>query len=304
MPKDNNRYTLTRWQKIWSTILYGLCCCVAVLPRFVRYYILQEIVYFILHYVIRYRRRVVMENLHNAFPEKSERELRAISKRCRLNLAEQMINTISIAGTSAKRRMRMLRFPDAESYAKATADTDIVLFAAHHGSWEFMTVVGGYDKGHRLISVYHPLSNNALDDLFKRLRRCENMELVPRDESLLYFVRHRGRGPKMTLGLIADQNPFWYHDAHWINFFNQETIFAKGGEQIAMKYKLPAWLCYMRRLRRGEYELHVEQLYDGKEEVAENTITERYAHRLEEIIRECPELWLWSHRRWKHKKTW
>ncbi|MBE6202685.1 MAG: lauroyl acyltransferase [Rikenellaceae bacterium] len=304
MAKDNNRYTMTRWQRVKSAVLYGLCRFIAIMPRFVRYYILQEILYFILQYIIRYRRRVVMENLRNAFPEKSEKELRGIAKRFNLNLAEQIINTISIAGISTKRLKSYLRFPDAERYAKATADTDIVLFAAHHGSWEYLTAVGCYDKGHRLISVYHPLSDNALDDLFKRLRHCENMELVPRDESILYFVRHRGRGPKMTFGLIADQNPFWYHDAHWITFFHQETIFAKGGEQIAMKYSLPVWFCYMRRLRRGEYELCVEQLYDGKEVVEENVITERYAHRLEEVIRECPELWLWSHRRWKHKKTW
>lgn len=104
------------------------------------------------------------------------RSLRGIAKRFNLNLAEQIINTISIAGISTKRLKSYLRFPDAERYAKATADTDIVLFAAHHGSWEYLTAVGCYDKGHRLISVYHPLSDNALDDVFKRLRHCENME--------------------------------------------------------------------------------------------------------------------------------
>lgn len=303
MPKDNNRYTLTRWQKIWSSTLYGLCRCVAILPRFVRYYILQEFIYFILHYVIRYRRRVVMDNLRNAFPEKDEKEIRGIAKRFDNYLAEQMINTISLAGITSKQRMRLLHFPDVEYYVKTTEHSDTVLLAAHHGCWEYLSTVACYDKKHRLMSVYHPLSNSALDDMFKRLRRCENTELVPRDDSLLHFMRHRGKEQKISLGLIADQNPFRYHGAHWITFFNQDTIFAQGGEQIAMKFKLPVWFGYMRRVRRGEYQLCVELLYDGKEEVAPNVITERYVHRLEAVIRECPELWLWSHRRWKCKRT-
>lgn len=304
MPKDNNRYTLTKWQKIKATTLYYMCCCIAILPRFVRYYILQEFIFFILQYVIRYRRKVVMENLRNAFPEKSEKELRDIAKRCNRNLAEQVINIISLAGASTNRRKKLLRFEGAEAYVKATADTDFVVMGGHLGCWEYFTALGVYDKGHKLVSVYHPLQSNTLDYLFKRLRACDNTELIPRDDSLLYFVRNRGKGQKLALGLIADQNPFWYPDAHWINFFHQETIFADGGENVARKYSLPVILVYMRRLRRGEYELFFEQLYDGKEEVAENVITERYAHRLEEIIRECPEMWLWSHRRWKHKKTW
>lgn len=304
MSRDNNRYTLTRWQKIRSTVLYGLCCFIAIMPRFVRYYILQEVVYLILQYVIRYRRNVVMTNLRNAFPEKEEAELKRIAKRCNRNLAEQMINIISMAGASAKRRRRQLRFEGAEQFAKATSGSDVVILAGHIGCWEYFVSLGDYDKGHKLVSVYHPLRSVTMDDLFKRLRRCDNMELVPRDESLLYFVRHRAKGERLSLGLIADQNPFWYPDAHWITFFNQETIFADGGENIARKYSLPVWFLYMRRVRRGVYEIFAEQLYDGKESVAEHEITERYARRLEEVIRECPELWLWSHRRWKYKKIW
>lgn len=304
MPKDNNRYTLTRWQRFGAATLYFMCRVVAIMPRFVRYYILQEIVFFILHYVVRYRRKVVMENLRNSFPEKSEKELGKISRRFTLNLAEQFINTMSLAGASERRLKRMLRFKGAEHFAQATAHSDIVILAGHYGCWEYMKMFGMYDKGHRLLSVYHPLSNNMLDDFFKRIRHLDNTELVPRDDSLLYFMRHRGRGKKLSLGLIADQNPFRHHDAHWITFLNQDTIFANGGELIARKFSLPVWFCYMRRVRRGDYEFFVEQLYDGCEPIEPNVITERYARCLEAIIRECPELWLWSHRRWKHKKVW
>lgn len=303
MPKDNNRYTLTRWQRFRSATLYTMCKGVAIMPRFVRYYILQEIIFFILHYVVRYRRKVIMENLRNSFPEKSERELCKIARRCNLNLAEQFVNIMSLAGASEKRLKRMFRFPEAESLNKATAHSDIVFMAGHYGCWEFMNILSLYDPGHRLLSVYHPLSSNTLDDFFKRIRQLDNVELVPREDSLLYFMRNRGKDKKLTLGLIADQNRFWYANAHWITFLNQDTIFANGGELIARKLSIPVWMGYMRRLRRGEYEFIVMQVYDGHEPVVENEITERYAHNLEMAIRECPELWLWSHRRWKHKKS-
>jgi KDO2-lipid IV(A) lauroyltransferase len=140
-----------------------MCCCIAILPRFVRYYILQEFIFFILQYVIRYRRKVVMENLRNAFPEKSEKELRGIAKRSNRNLAEQVINIISLAGASTKRRKKLLRFEGAEAYAKATADTDFVVMGGHLGCWEYFAALGVYDKGHKLVSVYHPLQSNTLD---------------------------------------------------------------------------------------------------------------------------------------------
>ncbi len=303
MSRDNNRYTLTRWQRLGSATLYYICRCIAIMPRFVRYYILQEFIYFILHYLLRYRRKVVMENLRNSFPEKSEKELKHIAKRSSLNLAEQMVNIISLAGISSKRRMKISPFPDAEQYIKATEGSDIVLMGGHQGCWEYFSTVACYDDGHKLISVYHPLQNSVLDDLFKRLRYCENAELVPRDDSLLHFLRERGEGKKMALGLIADQNRYMYSGAHWVTFFNQDTIFADGGERIAAKYSIPVWFMYVRRLRRGKYELHLEELYDGKEKIDRNILTERYARRLEEVIRECPEMWLWSHRRWKYKRT-
>lgn len=304
MPKDNNRYTLTRWQRFCSATLYTMCRVVAIMPRFVRYYILQEIIYFTLHYLVRYRRRVVMDNLRNSFPEKSEKELCKIARRCTLNLAEQFVNIMSIAGASEKRLRRMMRFEGAEAYVEATKSNDVVFLAGHHGCWEYLSMLGFYDKDHVLLSVYHPLSSCVLDDFFKRIRTIADNELVPRDDSLLYFMRRRGKGTKYSLLLIADQNPHMYHGAKWIEFFNQETIFANGGELISRKLSLPVWLGYMRRVRRGEYEFFVEELYDGTSPIEDNVITERYAHRLEEIIRESPELWLWSHKRWKHKRMW
>ena len=105
------------------------------------------------------------------------------------------------------------------------------------------------------------------------------------------------------LCLIADQNPPKRPDSHWFRFLNQDTIFFDGGEKLALRCHLPVYFVRMDRLRRGRYEMSFVPLYDGVEEVAPNEITERYVRELERVICEQPELWIWSHRRWKHKRT-
>jgi KDO2-lipid IV(A) lauroyltransferase len=278
---------------------------VAILPRWVRYYVIEDLIYFILRFVLHYRKGVIMTNLRNAFPERSEKELRSIMHKCYRNLAEQIINTISLAGITPEQLKQRATFPDAKKYIDGCKGDDTILMAGHIGCWEYFMSAGIYNPTHKLVSVFHPLNNNALDDLFRRLRKIPNTEAIPRDESLRYFLKNRGgKGAErfLTMGLIADQNPYRHKDSHWFRFLNQDTIFAEGGEQLALKLHLPVWYIGLKYRRRGEYDIFVELLYDGKEEVAEFEITERYIRVLEREICAAPHLWLWSHRRWKHKK--
>ena len=103
-------------------------------------------------------------------------------------------------------------------------------------------------------------------------------------------------------GSIADQNPPLRPDSHWFRFLNQDTIFFDGGEKLAMRFGMPVYFVHIDRIKRGRYEIWFEELYDGREQVAVSEITARYVRRLEEMIVAQPELWMWSHRRWKHRK--
>ena len=288
-------------QRIYVAMLFAMCRFVAIMPRWVRYYIFEEVIYFIMHHLMHYRRKVVMENLRNSFPERDEKELKRITSRFMRNLAEQMVNTLSIAGISSKEFRRRISFAQAAEYEAAAKQSDVVLLGGHYGAWEYFSAICLYDNSHEQLSVYHSLQNSVFDELFKRLRRCENSILVPRNDVLRHYLRNRGE-KRMSIGLIADQNQYRVSDPHWITFLNQDTIFADGAEQLARRFGLPVYFFWMKRRRRGEYDLFVEQIYDGKEAVAEHEITERYARRLEQTIVECPELWLWSHKRWKQKR--
>ena len=102
------------------------------------------------------------------------------------------------------------------------------------------------------------------------------------------------------MGLVADQSPTLRPDSHWFTFLNQKTIFHDGGEAMALKFNLPIYFEYTRRIAPGRYAIRFDEIYDGKEVVAPHEITGRYVRKLENMIMECPELWMWSHKRWKH----
>ena len=144
-----------------------------------------------------------------------------------------------------------------------------------------------------------------MEALYQRLRNGDYATTVSMKESLRFYLRNRERGIRgknLVMGLIADQNPPRRPDSHWFRFLNQDTIFFDGGEKLALRCHLPVYFVKMDRLSRGRYEMSFEPIYDGEEEVAEHEITERYVRLLESEIRRRPELWIWSHRRWKHKR--
>ena len=144
-----------------------------------------------------------------------------------------------------------------------------------------------------------------MEAVYQRLRNGDYATTVSMKESLRFYLRNRDkgiRGKNLVMGLIADQNPPRRPDSHWFRFLNQDTIFFDGGEKLALRCRLPVYFVKMDRLSRGRYEMSFEPIYDGEEEVAEHEITERYVRLLESEIRRRPELWIWSHRRWKHKR--
>ena len=114
-----------------------------------------------------------------------------------------------------------------------------------------------------------------------------------------YFIDKRDK-QMMIMGLISDQNPTWRSNMPWYKFLHQWTAFFDGAEMLATKYKLPVYYFSPRRVKAGKYIGRIVRLHDGVEEVEPFTITERFVRILEEDILYAPELWMWTHRRWKY----
>lgn len=287
---------------IGSVLLWGCMRLLALLPYCIRYYVLQEIIAFVFRDLLRYRRRLIIRQLTDSFPEKTEKEIRTLCRKYYSTLAEMVVNTISMAGIS-----------DAEREARATVHgkgcvcgcdmgKDIVVLTSHLGFWEYYTAPAmRMRRTHDLYVAYHPVQNRAVDDFFIRIRSMKQCTPIPSSQVLRSFIEFdRTQGRNLILGLVSDQNAKPYSDTpHWFRFLNHDTIFFNGGERIALKYRLPVFYEELERVRRGYYRCSYRMIYDGVESVEENEITERYVRCLEESIRRNPEMWMWSHNRWK-----
>ena len=278
----------------------------AMMPYWFKYYIVENLLFFLLYYCLRYRMKVVKTNLRNSFPEKSERELAAIRRRFYRTLSEIIVDTINLAYINEEKGRKLVSIKGLEEHVRAVHGCDWIAMTAHFGCWEYNDYWGLlYEPSQMVVAVYHPLHSAVVEAFYQRLRNNKNATTVSMKESLRFYLRNREAGidgKNLVLGLIADQNPPRRPDSHWFRFLNQDTIFFDGGEKLALRCNLPVYFVKMDRLRRGHYEMSFELIYDGKEEVAEYEITERYVRKLEKMICERPELWMWSHRRWKHKR--
>ncbi|WP_302151627.1 lysophospholipid acyltransferase family protein [uncultured Alistipes sp.] len=300
-----NRTEMTLLQRAELELLWLWAWLFAVMPYWFKYYVVENLLYFLLCYVLRYRRKVVRRNLRNSFPEKSERELAEICRRFYRTLAELFVDTINMAHMSADKARTVLTVKGLEEHRAAVKGRDWIALTAHYGCWEYCSYWGLYEPSQMLVAVYHPLRSVVMERFYQRLRNYENSTTVAMKECLRFYLRNRETGidgKNLVMGLIADQNPPRRPDSHWFRFLNQDTIFFDGGEKLALRCHLPVYFVRMERLQRGRYQMSFELLYDGEEVVAPNEITERYVRRLEAVIVERPELWIWSHRRWKHKR--
>lgn len=296
MVHKNNELTL--WQKISLETLWLICRGFAILPDCIRHGIFTNLTYVILCYILRYRRKVMMDNLRRSFPDSSEQELKRICRKSYYNLAEQIINTISQAGISDKEMLHRLELPNIEQIRQEMGGRSAIFMMGHYGPWEAGLAVSIKLPEQRLTAVYHQLSSTVLDELLKRIRKRENVDLVDMKRTIRHFIDNRDK-QAMIIGLIADQNPPRRANLPWFKFLHQWTAFFDGGEVMATKYKLPVYYFSPRRVRAGHYVGVFKLIYDGVEVVEPNTIIERYVRILEEDIVAFPELWMWTHRRWK-----
>ena len=263
-------------QRIWLEILWRMARLFAAMPYWFKFHVVENLLFFVLCYCLRYRMQVVRRNLRNSFPEKSDDKGRSI-----------------------------LQVEGLEEHLRKVGGRDWIAMTAHFGCWEYCSFWGFYAPTQIVVAVYHPLRSKVAEALYQRLRNGDYATTVSMKESLRFYLRHRDkgfRGKNLVMGLIADQNPPRRPDSHWFRFLNQDTIFFDGGEKLALRCRLPVYFVRMDRLQRGRYRMSFVPLYDGEEQVAPNELTERYVRELERVIRERPELWMWSHRRWKHKR--
>ncbi|MBQ6870686.1 MAG: lysophospholipid acyltransferase family protein [Alistipes sp.] len=286
-----------------ARLLWILCRAVAITPHWFQYGCLGNLIYFLLRYVARYRRSLIIHQLEGSFPDKSEEEIAKICNDYYHFRAQTFIGTATLAGMKSSQRLEALELTVPEHIKKVVEGRDFVYLSSHHNFWEYAQFSGLPFEGHKMLFAYHPLSSKVWDELYYHLRYSEDGLPVPSSQLIRFYLEHRQSGvdgKRMLMGLIADQNAAPKGDVHWYNFLNRPTLFFEGGEQLALKFHLPVLYLGMSYISPGRYKGEVTLLYDGDEKVEKHEITERYVRQLERDIEREPAHWMWSHRRWKY----
>lgn len=276
--------------------IYGI----ALLP-FPLLYLLSDGVYFLLYRVFGYRKDVVLTNLRNSFPEKSEAEIETIASRfyrwfCDLTL--ETLKTLTISPAAVRERVTFEGIDILRGHAERRQS--IILVLGHFGNWELAGARYSAESGiPQLYVIYHPLANKHFDRLMYRMRTRHGTKLYAMREASKAMLRDRHL--LTATAFIADQTPS-PERAWWTTFLGQDTPVFFGTEAMARKLGYPVVYISIRRPSRGRYHMVVETLVEKPASTREGEITEIHTRRLERDIRNYPELWLWTHRRWKHRR--
>lgn len=275
--------------------IYGI----ALLP-FPLLYLLSDVLYLLLYKVIGYRTAVVRENLRKSFPEKRTEELRTIERafyRWFCDLVVETLKTLTISPAQVKERMSV----SGEEVLKRHFDAgrSVILVMGHWGNWELGGARFSQLGLHQLYVIYHPLQNKWFDGLVHHMRTRLGNKLYAMNDTMKGMLRDRGQ--LTATAFIADQTPP-PDRAFWTTFLNQDTPVFFGTEKIAQKLGYPVIYVGIERVRRGHYMMRFEELITDPKSTADGEISVAHTRRLEADIRRMPAFWLWSHRRWKHKR--
>ncbi len=272
----------------------------SMIPFSVLYRISNGVAFF-LYKIIHYRYNVILTNLKNAFPEKPVDEIELILKKTYLNLSDIMIESIKGMTLDLPELVRRYHFKNPEIadrvFEKGTSAIGLV---SHYNNWEWGAYATSPQLKLEVIGVFKPLSNKYINRYLRKIRSRFNAQIVAMNQTGRAIIENRGT-PTLFV-LIADQNPSNLKHVHWINFLNQDTACFDGPEKIARKTDYPVLHFAIERVKRGFYDIEVSMLCENPANITEGEITRLYMNTLEKQIHEKPENWLWSHRRWKHKR--
>jgi KDO2-lipid IV(A) lauroyltransferase len=258
--------------------------------------------YHLIYHVFRYRRSVVVENLTNSFPEKSDEEIGQIARKFYHFICDSLVETFyydRISEEEIKKRVTVLNIGLVEKYLDE-GRTVVVVFA-HYNNWEWNSSLSLHTKYPANV-VYKKLTNKTFDRFYYNLRAKFGIIPIERADILRQLIADLRDKKSSATAFIMDQTPRKHEIQYWTTFLNQDTPVLTGTEKIARKIDAAVFFCHVRKLKKGYNRLEFSLIVEHAKNTAPYEITEKSTRMIEEMIIERPELWLLSHKRWKHKR--
>ncbi|MCG6186488.1 lysophospholipid acyltransferase family protein [Maribellus maritimus] len=301
LSKKDKKYYENFGKRTLNKILAGVLVGISHLPFWVIYGI-SDFFYIVVRFVIQYRKKVIIENLTYAFPEKTSDEINKIAGKFYRHFCDLSLETIKLFSLSKKQINKHIHYKGIDLIkSHFEKGESLIVLAMHHNNWEWCSTVQLYLK-HTILMIYNPLrGNQAFEKFLLKARGQWGGICTPVHKSARTTFEFNRRGKPTILWLAADQTPK-ATSQFWTMFLNREAPFFSGPEKIAKKTGQPVYFHRTTKVGRGHYEVEFTPLFLNPKEEKEKDILLGYVRKVEEIIRAEPEFYLWSHRRWKHKR--
>lgn len=265
-------------------------------------YIISDGLYFFVYYVFRYRRCIVRKNLTESFPEKSEDDIKKIEKNFYSFFTDNILESLKMFTISRKEMLRRVKFVNVEEVDDLMRNgKSISLFLGHYGNWEWMSSIPLHiNKEVVAAQIYHKLSNKNMDRLMLYVRERMGAVCVEMRKTARYVNELATENKVCIIGFIADQAPRKKDARHFLHFLNHNTPVLTGTEKITKHYDFGAFFLDVKRVKRGYYEARFVKMHDNPKSLPDFELTAIYYQMLEKCIRTQPELYLWSHNRFRN----
>ena len=279
-------------------LLYGFLYLVSLLPFWILYGI-SYFAYILIYYCTGYRKHVVLSNIALAFPEKTLAERKLIAKKFYKNFTDSFIEIVKLLSISKKQlRKRFVGEFDTVNKYYATG-RNVQLHAGHFFNWEYASLLFSLESKYPVLLVYMPVINKAMDKFFYKLRSRFDAKMIAATSYLKDF-RPYSKG-RFSLIMVGDQSAGNTETAYWLRFFGKITPFVTGPEKSARLNNTVVLYGHYQKIKRGYYHLKFYIITEDPGNLKEGEITKRLISFVEDNIKEQPEIYLWTHRRWKHK---
>ena len=280
-------------------LVYPLLWLISILPHRM-FYGFSDFVFFLIYHVIGYRKEIVRANLELVFPEKSEDEIKSIQKKFYKHMCDmflEMVKTMNLSKAEVKKRYHITNL---EEFREIEKEKTVLVVCAHYANWEWNVSINNYvdTKGY---AVYQKIGNKYFDAFIKKVRARWNTTLITTSETPKTVIQNEKNGIKSGYGMVSDQSPQVSRAQYWSEFMGITVPIYNGAESLARKLNLAVVFLKVSKVKRGFYEATFIPITREGKNTEKNEITDKFLRLTEQQIREKPEYYLWTHRRWKHR---
>ncbi len=276
--------------KLWSYVPFRLL------------YVLSDCLFYPFYYIVGYRRKVVRKNLVESFPEKDLQDIKRIEKKFYHFFLDMILESCKLATISPEKIRRRMKFKNAEGINEMIGQgKSCAIYLGHYGNWEWISSMPLWlDKRMSGAQIYRQLSNKNIDRLMLHIRERMGSACVEMRHTARYITHRMAEHKVCVIGFIADQSPRKRDVRHFLHFLHHDVPVQTGTEKVVKHYGFTAWYLDVKKVRRGYYEAEFIPLHEDPAALPDFELTALYFERLEQTILRQPELYLWTHKRFKH----